>query len=115
MRLSEAMMLGRVTCKMVACDWNSCALGAAENALGIAEHSRDFSRRIAAYNEWPWLQNECVCGCANNLCHITQAFDRMVAPGKMTFEQLVDWVRSVEPDEPEETPAPVVEVQHANA
>ena len=35
MKLSEAIMLGSSTCKMERGNWNTCALGAAANAIGI--------------------------------------------------------------------------------
>lgn len=38
MKLSEAIMLGSTTVKMVPGDINSCALGAACNAMGVGKH-----------------------------------------------------------------------------
>jgi len=78
MRLSEAIMLGSTTVKMKAGDWNSCAFGAACNALGIRQdgelehtelttsylnHYADvtwdkiklFRRQEAIEKLWPWL------------------------------------------------------------
>lgn len=59
MRLSEAMMLGSATCKMVPGDWNSCSLGAAANAVGIprAEGMFGIQRINAILKEWPWINS----------------------------------------------------------
>lgn len=106
MKLSEAMMLGSVTVKMVPGDINSCALGAAANAVGIPPipeaFGRDMTRIKAIWKRWPWLQSQqCTCGdvfCTgiSSFC-IAYKFNRHVCYGTMTFEALVDWVRSVEP------------------
>jgi len=99
MKLSEAMMLGSATCKMVPADWNSCALGAAANAVGIPcakDHTEDSKRIDAIIKHWPWLH---IGGRYNpEFYTIWSKFDRLVCNGVMTYEQLVDYVKSVEPD-----------------
>jgi hypothetical protein len=104
------MMLGSATCRMEAGNWNSCALGAAANAVGLV---RDFNFALfgerhesyARINEinatWPWLdiQHQVVLDeqpetPGHDIYHM---FDRYVCTGKMTFEALVDYVRSIEP------------------
>lgn len=106
MKLSEAMMLGSTTCKMVPGDWNSCALGCAGNAVGIPqierlhpEQSTD-GRSPWLIEYWPWLQfDEALPGMASDQCiTIWKMFDSKVCSGAMTLEQLADYVRSVEPD-----------------
>ncbi len=104
MRLSEAMMLGSATCKMVQGDWNSCALGCAGNAVGIQHASGRLgeddididgdlvTRFTLLANVWPWIRT------ANFAAEIYIKFDDEVCIGKLTFEQLVDYVRSIEPD-----------------
>jgi hypothetical protein len=79
MRLSEAMMLGSATCVMVPGDINSCALGAACNAIGMRKHAAildvllalkeplgarlavrpisGFDRVPALMAVWPWLSD----------------------------------------------------------
>jgi hypothetical protein len=114
MRLSDAMMLGSTTVQMVPGDIRSCALGAAGNAVGIL---RDEYRRLGRIQmEWPWLMNEipkevreaaptpilALPGYGGFGRAITRTFNGPVCDGTITFEQLVDWVRSVEPDEPVE-------------
>lgn len=116
MRLSEAMMLGSVTCKMVPNDWNSCALGCSGNAVGIPEATPktffgsdqicpDGRVRIEHIAEvWPWLndrmgnfaipEGNLVCG----MEAVWSRFDFQVCTGAMTLEQLSDYVRSIEPE-----------------
>lgn len=95
MRLSVAMMLGSTTCKMVPGKWSSCALGAAANAVGIADNAR---RPYAIYDQWPWLRYPSPRGHSFG-AEIYSRFDADVCRGGMTFEELVDYVRSIEPDE----------------
>lgn len=86
MKLSTAMMLGSTTCKMKPGKISSCAIGAALNALGEPVKGR-YGR---AEELWPWLSTE-------YFGVITAKFDTEVCYGHMTLEQLVDYVRSVEP------------------
>lgn len=98
MKLSEAMMLGSVTCKMVRGDLNTCALGAAANAIGIAKmaNKADWSRINSIKKVWPWLDEE-VSRLERNIDGIVFRFDDMVCFGKMTLEQLADYVKTIEP------------------
>lgn len=99
MRLSEAIMLGSTTCKMVAGDWNSCALGCAGNAVGIEQGDANYKmsdgrRRWHHIDDaWPWLSKEPILS-----WDIWLMFDNEVCEGKKTLEQLADFVRSIEPD-----------------
>ena len=152
MKLSEAMMLGSTTVKMVAGDWNSCVLGAACNAMGVAKHKSLYetmmesgftladmkmvdgkpeitfkgckereetvNRRLKVVELWPWLAQWMKASEAPDWFQqwsvnmnmvispvttvkvstiIVTAFDFFICEGKMTLEQLVDWVASVEP------------------
>lgn len=124
MRLSDAMMLGSVTCRMEKYNWNSCALGCAGNAVGIPNWGNvGRKRHDLIFQAWPWLLERCHCamclavtvdriryqGVAHHetYCdHITAAFDGQIVYGEMTLEALIDWVRSVEP-QPLGLPAPV--------
>jgi len=99
MKLSEAMMLGDAM--MPRNDGTSwfghkdpdfnecgCAIGRAWFAAG---HSFDEWWKAQDFcSEWPWLKN----GYPGN---ISVKFDTVLTGG-MTFEQLVDYVRSIEPD-----------------
>ena len=92
MRLSQAMMLGSTVVKLRTGDLRYCAYGAALRSEGARP----------AYSEvirlWPWTQH----GNDNYLCElgvsVYQKFDLNVCNGEMTFEQLVDYVRSIEPE-----------------
>lgn len=96
MRLSEAIMLGAATCVMQAGDMNTCALGAALNAIGVAQGTQRL-RWQALCDTWPWTE-EYMNRQDKWHCAIYRAFDGPVCGGKMTLEQLVDYVRSIEPD-----------------
>lgn len=107
MKLSEAMMLGSVTCKMVIADWNSCALGCAGNAVGIPQMKGSFANECnparfgLIARAFPWLsdtENPTDADDGNHhALEIWSTFDNQVCKGEMTFEQLVDRVRSIEP------------------
>jgi hypothetical protein len=102
MKLSEAMMLGSATCKMYPGNWNSCALGAAANAVGIpAKYANDPGppRCVSILNYWPWLDtSHDYPGSPPWGGIIASRFDYQVCRGTMTYEQLVDYVRAVEPE-----------------
>jgi hypothetical protein len=104
------MMLGSATCKLHRGDWNTCALGAAANAVGIVSENRYTPNRwLAIYAKWPWLAQfpkkpsyphsvkdhwGQYCDWGKKIAHV---FDYEVCTGQTTFERLVDWVKSVEP------------------
>ena len=94
MKLSEAMMLGSVTCRMERGNWDSCALGAAANAVGIPMGA---GREALIREEWPWLTEEHTPNWWSLEAAITWRFDQAVCKGRMTLEQLIDWVRENEP------------------
>jgi hypothetical protein len=114
MKLSEAMMLGSVTCKMESANFDSCALGAAANAVGLPEAELCISgcRLIPIKEYWPWLRelsrgkeghsDDYVSmhgGESDWAQQIFYRFDRSVVWGRsMTLEELVDYVRSIEPE-----------------
>jgi hypothetical protein len=109
MKLSEAIMLGAATCKMESANINYCAYGAALNAAGIAQCNLQDNwgiRYIAAVDLWPWIAaNDPKRRVQQNLVpfndlgnSIWQKFDYEVCGDKMTLEQLVDYVRSIEPN-----------------
>ena len=134
MRLSEAMMLGHTRYKLNpelwACEDGGCLLGVAGYAAGVQfteEGDEDFERII---DRWPWLINHVTspafafdCGQSHLFSHLHNypfenaaycfisclAFE--LKNGVVTIEQVVDWVRSVEPSEPEpvEFTTPVTE------
>jgi hypothetical protein len=161
MRASEAMMLGSATMKMVAGDINSCAIGAALNAMGCEQHGVTIMPKLvegleglapdeAAFLEilfnirrtsfdldvkfhnrqedvvrlFPWMcaphaqrglppsslpvalttdhlykmyfsagSQMYTCGSL-----VALLFDHYVVGGLLSFESLVDWVRSIEPE-----------------
>lgn len=103
MKLSEAMMLGSVTCKMEPMDINSCAYGCALNALGVPEEETRLQggEIVFRYEKvrriWPWTTDD-----GFSMSRLGQSvyekFDLEVCTGEMSLEQLVDYVRSIEPD-----------------
>ena len=106
MRLSEAIALGRVTIeKPEAGNFSTCAMGMAANAVGMVHDYK------AVLQRWPWLWRDTLCP-VNWCCEeptsaihsLTHQFDYFVMLTKsMTLDQLIDWVRSVEPSEVEAT------------
>lgn len=95
MKLSEAILLGSVMHPLRKGDWNRCILGCAANAVGVPEVipisnsiKRSIERRIDAIKaHWPWLNRE------TQLYTITYYFDQQ----KMTFTEIVDYIKRVEP------------------
>lgn len=99
MKLSEAIMLGSVTCKMEPGNMNSCAFGAALNAVGVPQESWAAMRYTPLVKMWPWLRLHGGTIQLSDLGEtIYRKFDLEVCTGSMTLEQLVDYVRSIEPD-----------------
>lgn len=93
MKLSLAIMLGSTTCKMEPCDWNSCAIGSAGNAIGVPQGVENFGidRSDKLFTAWPWIAGDLYW------LGIADRFDNQVCEGKMTLEELVDYVKSIEP------------------
>jgi hypothetical protein len=103
MKLSEAMMLGSTTVKMVRFDIRSCALGAAANAVGIPTPAQSGNRRLRGLliaEKWPWITDRYAPRnpWSTYGSHIAQEFNARVCGGQMSFEALVDHVRSIEPE-----------------
>lgn len=92
MKLSEAMMLGSTLCVMKPRDFDTCALGCAASAIGIRLYHGYIGRLSEICKAWPWLDF------TNYDEEIFSRFDDLVCRDLMTFEQLVDYVRSVEPE-----------------
>ena len=128
MRLSEAIALGRVTLKAAANfldDGESgCALGMAFRAVGGKSQGELGVQFDDIHREWSWLTNEIrekLCNCwywqlhpgffigtySQAIAHIFDAhvMQDLQAIGSeqhcepWTMERLIDWVRSVEPQE----------------
>jgi hypothetical protein len=120
MKLSEAMILGAATCRMVAGDINSCALGAALNAVGkpmdgallqtlLFKDARGFVLDVKCADRegmlrelWPWMFEETPSPRALDWVSygavIAGLFDNSVVEGRMTLERLADAVAAVEPE-----------------
>jgi hypothetical protein len=128
MRLSDAIALGRTIAKAVPEELSNhrgdeaCALGMAGLACGLSGwelHNPEFTfcgAKIEAdshydliYERWPWLKNQTSskfpCGCVvlgEELFDevVMHLFDVHIFNRKdWTLDQLIDWVRSVEPQE----------------
>jgi hypothetical protein len=113
-RLSDAIATGRVLLKPLAGELidmsgtAGCALGMAAKAAGIGSIGVDIRLK------WLWIREEaempCSCipspfasmhspqPCSNIITHIFD--DHVMTDKDWTLDQLIDWVRSVEPPEP---------------
>jgi hypothetical protein len=98
MRLSEAILSGACTISMEQGDIDSCALGGAANAVGVpsCKEIGVSGRYKRILDVWPWLDARIDSG-PTYMLEITLKFDTDVCTGNMTMEQLVNYVRSVEP------------------
>lgn len=120
MRLSEAILLGRVLVpRMRAGSLHSCALGMAARAVGIkVRETLDCYQEIEA--KWPWLLNIASCPVVTCVQYgysskatdvIWHFFDTHVIHEGASVEELVDYVRRIEPEpseqytKPEPTPS----------
>ena len=119
MRLSDAIALGRATvAQMKAADFSAGPLGMAANACGINDKYSGLEAR------WPWLRNselECPISSGRFWCRkqialaaIYHVFDEHVMYlHDWTLDQLIDWIRSVEPQEAEASLIPKETVDEA--
>jgi hypothetical protein len=107
MKLSEAMMLGGTVHKLDSGSWECCLLGVSVQALGADNHSN-----LEAAARWSWIDDDfaapesllAFCGNLQGRIIISNLSCR-VQDGTITLEQAVDWVRSVEPSEPDQEQA----------
>lgn len=128
MRLSEAIALGRTLIESVPYTrWDErgggCALGMAESAMGLKRWSPQNSLSelwecsIDQQPGFEWMTTahfKAPCSCFDaGVCMsaiIAHNFNEHVHGAKdWTLDQLIDWVRSVEP---EETPSPTVALSY---
>ena len=121
MKLSDAIDIGRVTIeKWTLGHLEGCALGMAANAVGCEYSYSDIEKH------WPWITEhpgKCpLCNrvffypCDTTMMLIAHLFDTHVMDfDDITLDQLIDWVRSVEPaeDVPGNDGALAAEAAHA--
>src|ERR1700738_1113450 len=93
MKLSDAIALGRTVSKLndntfTLNDGEGCALGVALIAAGFT-HKVGFERDVTKY--FPWVGHR-------EYEQISEYYDNVVR-GRATLDELIDWVRSVEPAE----------------
>lgn len=117
LRLSEAILLGSTSVRPLAGhmikfqngETFGCALGMACTSAAVP-----FFKSQKIYDEWPWLREwftlPCCCGsggyfACSVIVHIFDCHVMEVNKPHWTLEQLVDWVRSVEPPEPDQEQA----------
>lgn len=117
MRLSEAILLGSTSVRPLAGrmikfqngETFGCALGMACTAAAVP-----FFQSQEFYDEWPWLKNHFTLPCCGGqteyfgssvIVHVFDYHIMEVNKPHWTLEQLVDWVRSVEPPEPDQEQA----------
>lgn len=122
MRLSDAIAMGRVLLKPKAyvtiMDGEGCALGMAFAAIGVTSH-KEAVKRCKTVPEWKWLGKTkpvlfpCYCNPAEDRIlrykddyrgWIAHLFNEHVCGDKTwNLDQLIDWIRSVEPAEPSDS------------
>ncbi len=124
MRLSTPIALGRVTIpEMKSARLDSCALGMALNAMGKSTKTASGGDNYPELRAmWPWLD---ICPATVQCCEfhpksdsnleaVYRVFDSHVMAlyedRRWSLDQLIDWVRSVEPAEQEEL-TPQVDVE----
>lgn len=98
MKLSEAMMLGSGKCKMIPKELDTCALGVALWAIGMPTKEHGISLYSNVRKAWPWLNLLANGSVWDFMETVYERFDGEVCSGKLSYEQFVDWVRSIEPD-----------------
>lgn len=99
MQLSIAMAMGRVLIpNPSSTTFCRCAIGMGLAAIGHDFHSNgkdnSFHALGTAWDEWPWIKEN---GMTREISNRFSA----VRHGLITLDQLIDWVRSVEPAEPQ--------------
>jgi hypothetical protein len=104
MRLSDAIAMGQHLIQWdpskTLCGGAGCAVGMALASMGLSNGSESELTRL-----WPWTKNY---GDLGLWWEITPKFYD-VHRGKMSIDQLIDWIRSVEPAEAEPAEAPAAE------
>jgi hypothetical protein len=115
-RLSEHVMLGSLLVipwprVLLTADNRGCAIGMASESMG--GKGTTLERETQIEEMYPWVKTypkEAPCKCfgaiiPSYLVCIEHLFDSHVFPiyHPSKLEQLVDWIRSVEPPEPDET------------
>jgi hypothetical protein len=128
MRLSDAIALGRTLVKPHRLaeyyeDGSGCARGMALEACNARAHSDDYNLHDDAfYRLWPWTSvspNKAPCNCQvmsvypfnAQIQHLFDSHVTGIAKPTWTLDQLIDWVRSVEPDEEPEQSLEDLEAQ----
>jgi len=100
MKLSDAIALGQHLIKWTngrtLYDGQGCACG-----MALAAHGEQLADVGDFYNRYPWAKEHGLW------VQITHEFDRVLR-GQLTLDQLIDWVRSIEPAE-EEAPVAAIE------
>lgn len=113
MKLSDAIALGYAEIKHSSWTWlrqderngdcRGCAVGAALYAVGERHVPTDNTVKLALEKYWPWAAN------GKFLQGISDRFHRVMGVcdehERMTIEELIAWVRSIEPAEEPASPA----------
>lgn len=111
MKLSQAILLGSTAVTLNPGIWYDpkrncgCLLGGAMYAVGNRGHILASS----IYAEWPWVQETMPGRHISYACEIGY-FAGLVLAGEMTVDAVADWIRSVEPSDPEPS-TPVDEME----
>lgn len=109
MRLSDAIALGRTLEPICMYSYATCALGVGMAALGIPIEERDAEELM---RRWPWLREKATSSPFPQYGSYRQTWYQEISYGAIltksrdnaTLDQLIDWVRSIEPAETQEAP-----------
>jgi hypothetical protein len=102
-KLSEAMILGSTFIKFDPNIYLVGQCGCLQGAGYAAATGKGFAQGSDIAAQWPWLKQDIddprfpgksTCG-----TYVINAFAFAIKRGEMTLEEVVDWVRSVEPSE----------------
>ncbi len=115
MKFSDAVVLGMTICpRMDGEEWQTCLIGVAwqaEKGVGASVNSLFEFNAERATRHWPWLLQkfanpfplERICSqCSHEHTtarHIISHVACAVANGLVSLEAVVQWIRSVEPEE----------------
>ena len=103
MQLSEAIALGRTLVRptywtfLTPCMAEGCAIGMGLAAIGYTWEWKH-PPSVQAEKEWPWLMDRHPETGNTYRSHISVKFYE-VGQGRLTLDQLIDWVRANEPKE----------------
>lgn len=111
MKLSDALVLGITQTTFNPYNWNHCLIGVAFHAVAGLEANICIDGSgwpTEAYARWPWLEQKVRTpehllghGYKSKASFVLSSLAIRARKGEISFEQVLEWIRSVEPDEPQ--------------